>query len=45
LEARNLFFAVAMEKPDSSLLANFFDGFVLLCAGRSDETIRTGPGT
>jgi hypothetical protein len=34
LEARKLFFAVATEKPTDSVLAIFFDGFVLNCAGR-----------
>jgi hypothetical protein len=35
LEARSLFFAVATEEPTDSLLAIFFDGFVLNSVGQS----------
>jgi hypothetical protein len=37
LEARSLFFAAATETPTNSLLATFFDGFVLNCVGRSTD--------
>jgi hypothetical protein len=37
LEARSLFFAAATETPTDSLLAIFFDGFVLNSVGRSTD--------